>query len=151
MLQKSHPLAQKSALSCREKLPHHSKTTGMCSGGVNYPQGNVVCHETSYFWTCVVELRKTSCFLRFLEHFLKESFRNGSQTRLVEQFLSCFLRFQLAGLGVRPNLFKSVKSILMLSFSTPNVICFNARIALKSQKCVQKKLGTPLRISKGNL
>ena len=31
----------------------------------------------------------------------------------------------------------------MLSFSTPNVICFNARIALKSQKCVPKKVVDP--------
>ena len=37
----------------------------MCSGGVNYPRGNVVCHETSYFWTCVVELQKKPFFVIF--------------------------------------------------------------------------------------
>ena len=68
---------------------------------------------------------------------------NTSQMGLWDPFFACFLRFYFERLGVWPNLFRSVKSILVLSFWTPNMLGKNLLVALKSQKSSFKKWGTP--------
>ena len=90
------PVDSKKCSQLPRKASIPLKNMGMCSGGVNYPRGNVVCHETSYFWTCVVELRKMSfvfaIFAAFSEGILQKRLPDKISGAIFEVFFAILAR-----------------------------------------------------------
>ena len=65
----------------------------MCSGGVNYPRGNVVCYETFYFWMCVVELLKISFFFAFFAAFSEGTLQKWLPNKISGAIFEVFFAF----------------------------------------------------------